>query len=72
MPKRVRVGVKYGNSSASLYGQNYTYLVTPEQAKVGQILTVPVNKGNGIYYTQAMVVDVSPKSADIKRPRRAL
>lgn len=71
MLRRVRVGVKYGDSSPTLAGQNYTYLVRPEQAKVGQVLTVPVNRGNGIYYTQAVVVDTSPKSGTIKRPRRA-
>ena len=69
--KRVRVGVKYGDSNSSLEGQNYTYLVRPEQAKVGQVLTAPVNRGRGIYYTQAVVVDTSPKTGGIKRPRSA-
>lgn len=71
MARRVRVGVKYGDSSPTLAGQNYTYLVRPEQAKVGQVLTVPVNRGRGIYYTQAVVVDTSPKTAGVKRPRSA-
>lgn len=69
MAKRVRVGVKYGDSDSSLAGKNYTYLVPQEMAQVGQILTVPVNRGRGIYYTTAVVVDTSPKAGGVKRPR---
>lgn len=67
--KRVRVGVKYGDTSVtSLYGQNFTYLVPQQQAKVGQRLTVPVNNGHGIYYTTATVVTVEPKGGP-RHPR---
>lgn len=67
--KRVRVGVKYGDTSVSdLYGQNYTYLVDPRLARVGQKLTVQVNNGHGLYTTTATVVTTDPKSG-IRHPR---
>lgn len=73
MPRRVRVGVKYGDTSvSSQFGDNYTYLVPPDKAVVGQTLTVPVNRGHGIYYTTATVVDTDPKGRYIRRPRRSL
>lgn len=73
MERRVRVGVKYGDTSiSSQYGDNYTYLVPRNKAKIGQTLTVPVNRGHGIYYTTATVVDTAPKTPQIRRPRRAL
>lgn len=71
--RRVRVGVKFGDTSVStLVGQNYTYLVPPEKAQIGQILTVPVNQGHGIYYTTATVVSIDQKGSFPKRPRRSL
>lgn len=71
--KRVRVGVKYGDSHINMAGQNYTYLVRPEQANIGQILTVPVNNGHGIYYTKATVTSVTSDttSKQIRNPRKA-
>lgn len=69
MPKRVRVGVKYGDTSVStIHGQNYTYLVDESKAKVGQRLTVQVNNGHGLYTTTATVVEVSPKGGP-RHPR---
>lgn len=71
MPKkRVRVGVKYGDTSVNtLYGDNYTYLVDPSKAKIGQRLTVQVNKGHGLYTTTATVVELNPKSSWVRHPR---
>lgn len=69
MPKRVRVGVKYGDTSVtSTFGDNYTYLVDPRKAKVGQRLTVQVNNGHGLYTTTATVVEVNPKGGP-RHPR---
>lgn len=71
--KRVRVGVKFGDTSVStIMGQNYTYLVPPEKARIGQILTVPVNQGHGIYYTTATVVSLDQKGSTPRHPRRSL
>lgn len=70
MSRRVRVGVKYGDTSIdTTSGPNYAYLVDPSKANVGQRLTVPVNRGSGIYFTTATVVEVAPKSGQVKRPR---
>lgn len=71
MAKRVRVGVKYGDTSVTNpYGDNYTYLVDPSKAVVGQKLRVQVNNGHGLYTTTATVVDTDPKSTkQIRHPR---
>lgn len=68
--KRVRVDVTYGDSYQG--GKLYTYLVRPEQAQVGQQVTVPVNNGGHIYNTTATVVRTTSKSSQIKRPRRSV
>lgn len=69
MTKRVRVGVKYGDTSvSSLYGDNYTYLVDPRLAKVGQRLTVQVNNHGSFYTTTATVVNLEPKGGP-RHPR---
>lgn len=71
--KRVRVGVKYGDTSvSSLGGKNYTYLVPQNMARIGQVLNVPVNQGNGIYITRATVVSTDVKAGTPKRPRRSV
>lgn len=68
--RRVRVGVKYGDSSVTdMYGDNYTYLVDPSKAHIGQRLIVQVNNGHGLYTTTATVVELSPKSSFIRHPR---
>ena len=68
--KRVRVGVKFGDTSvASTTGKNYTYLVPPAQAQIGQKLNVPVNTGHGVYITKATVVSTDVSSGVPKRPR---
>lgn len=71
--KRVRVGVKYGDSHIDNASQNYTYLVRPEQSNIGQVLTVPVNNGHGIYYTKTTVTSITTdtNSKQIRNPRRA-
>lgn len=68
--RRVRVGVKYGDTSVTnTLGENYTYLVDPSKAKIGQRLTVQVNNGYGLYTTTATVVDLDPKGKYIRHPR---
>lgn len=69
--KRVRVGVKYGDTSVNtLAGDNYVYLVDPTKARIGQTLTVQVNNGHGLYTTTATVVDTSPKGSYVVRHPR--
>ena len=69
--RRVRVGVKYGDTSVSTTsGQNYVYLVDPSKAHIGQTIQVQVNQGHGLYTTTATVVDLNPGGAGyIRRPR---
>lgn len=69
--RRVRVGVKYGDTSVSTTsGQNYVYLVDPSKAHIGQTIQVKVNQGHGLYTTTATVVDLNPTGAGyIRHPR---
>lgn len=70
--RRVRVNVVYGSTYQGGYTDQYTYLVRPEQAFVGNNLTVPVRNGGRIYNTTATVVSTDVKPGGVKRPRKAL